>query len=347
VQKVHPALQPPESWRNQEPKPEEVATFQKEVGATALAFADKAREFIARWPTNDNISDARITVVHALTHAVAAGRPEAEPLIAAYVAATLADKSIPEDDRAGVLLFSGNAVMMKKVGMRLFTQGMNKLRDEFEARSIDSMRAALKQFPTNAMLFTMLVSAAEQAKGEARKEMAQELMASPNAPPGVKTLAEHILKGTRPYEVGRPLDIKFTALDGREVDLAKLTGKVVLVEFWSTTCGPCLAEMPHVKAAYDNLHPRGFEVVAISLDDKESAVRRFVKEKDLSWPQHFDGKGWGNQFALKYGIFGIPTMWLVDKRGNLRDTNARFDLERRIKQLLDEPTPSKVEAPKS
>src|SRR5439155_18640820 len=68
----------------------------------------------------------------------------------------------------------------------------------------------------------------------------------------------------------------------------------------------------------------------------ESALRRFINDKTLPWPQHFDGKGWENKFALHYGIFSIPTMWLVDKRGNLRETDVRFDLEEPIKSLLDE-----------
>jgi len=94
--------------------------------------------------------------------------------------------------------------------------------------------------------------------------------------------------------------------------------------------------MPRVKAAYAKLHQRGFEVVAISLDDKESVLREFIKEKELTWPQYFGGKGWSNKFALQYGICGIPTMWLLDKRGNLRDANARGDLERRVEQLREE-----------
>jgi hypothetical protein len=65
-------------------------------------------------------------------------------------------------------------------------------------------------------------------------------------------------------------------------------------------------------------------------------LQQFVREKALPWPQYFDGKGWENQFAVQYGIFSIPTMWLVDKRGNLRDINARFNLEKRISRLLDE-----------
>jgi hypothetical protein len=79
---------------------------------------------------------------------------------------------------------------------------------------------------------------------------------------------------------------------------------------------------------------------SLLLNELQKSLKRtcVIKEKELAWPQHFDGKGWENQFALRYGIFGIPTMWLVDKRGNLRDTNARFDLERRVTAMLKEQT---------
>ena len=336
VQKVHPALQPPDDWRTQPPTAEQVTAFQKQVGQAAVSFAEKAREFIERFPTNENISDARITVVYSLSHAVAAGEPSAEKKIAAFLSDVLADKGIPEDDRAGVMVYAGQVGFMKKIGMRLFTEGMAKLRDDFETAGIESMRAALKQFPSSSLICTMLVAVAQRSTGERQKELATEIINAPGAPAGAKTLANHILKGTKPYQIGKPLDIRFTALDGREVDLAKLKGKVVLVEFWSTTCGPCIGEMPSVKAAYEKLHARGFEVVAISLDDKEAPLRRFIKEKELPWPQHFDGKGWENQFAVRYGVFGIPTMWLVDKSGNLRDTEGRFNLEQRVATLLGE-----------
>jgi peroxiredoxin len=336
VEKVHGALRPPDDWRSAKPSPEQLAEFQMQVRRAAHAYADKAREFILRFPTNENIGDARITVVYALSHAVAAGDTNAEKQASEFASAVLADKTIPEDDRVGVLMYAENCAFMKKVGMRRFTEGMSKLHDEFETHSIETMRAALKQFPTNSMIFTMLAAVAERSKGDRQKELANEILNAPGAPPGAKTLASHILKGTKPYQVGKPLDIRFTALDGREVDLAKLKGKVVLVDFWSTSCGPCIAEMPAVKAAYEKLHDRGFEVVGISLDDKEGALRRFIQEKALPWPQHFDGKGWQNRFAVQYGIFSIPTMWLVDKRGILRDTNARADLERRTGALLQE-----------
>ena len=94
--------------------------------------------------------------------------------------------------------------------------------------------------------------------------------------------------------------------------------------------------MPEIKAVYGKLHDRGFEVIGISLDDRESALRRFLKKQELPWPQHFDGKGWGNQFAVRYGIFAIPTVWLVDKRGNLHTDNAGGSLAEWVERLLAE-----------
>ena len=139
--------------------------------------------------------------------------------------------------------------------------------------------------------------------------------------------------------VGKPVDIKFTSIDGKKIDVSKMKGKVVLIDFWATWCGPCVAELPNVKRAYDKLHPKGFEIVGISLDSKESALRRFVKKEEMPWPQYFDGKGWKNSISTAHGIRSIPAMWLVDKEGNLADLNARADLEGKVEELLAAPSP--------
>jgi thiol-disulfide isomerase/thioredoxin len=135
---------------------------------------------------------------------------------------------------------------------------------------------------------------------------------------------------------GDPLEIKFQSVDGRHVDLAKLQGKVVLVDFWATWCGPCVGEIPHVKAAYEKLHSKGFEIVGISLDQDKARLEAFTKDKGMTWPQYFDGKGWQNTISTKFGINSIPQMWLVDKKGNLVDKNGRTDLEKKVEKLLAE-----------
>lgn len=136
--------------------------------------------------------------------------------------------------------------------------------------------------------------------------------------------------------VGQPLDLKFQSVDGHHVDLSKMQGKVVLIDFWATWCGPCVGEIPHVKEAYQNLHAKGFEIVGISLDSDKAALQAFVKKNGMTWPQYFDGKGWKNAISTKFGINSIPRMWLVDKKGNLVDTNGRQDLAAKVEKLLAE-----------
>jgi thiol-disulfide isomerase/thioredoxin len=134
----------------------------------------------------------------------------------------------------------------------------------------------------------------------------------------------------------KPLELSFAAVDGKAIDVAKLRGKVVLIDFWATWCGPCVAEVPNVVASYGKLHDKGFEIVGISFDQDKGALEKFTKEKGMTWPQYFDGKGWQNQFGQKFGINSIPRMWLVNKQGMVVDTNGREDLQTKVEKLLAE-----------
>ena len=154
----------------------------------------------------------------------------------------------------------------------------------------------------------------------------------------IATVAEGKLKVVRIRKelMSKPLELSFKSVDGREVDFAKLRGKVVLVDFWATWCGPCMAEVPNVVAAYKKLNGKGFEIVGISLDDDEKKLKQVVADKEMSWPHHFDGKGWENELAQKYGINSIPEMWLVDKKGMVKSYSRDKDLAEEVKKLLAE-----------
>jgi thiol-disulfide isomerase/thioredoxin len=148
--------------------------------------------------------------------------------------------------------------------------------------------------------------------------------------------------------------IKFTAADGRNVDLAALKGKVVLVDFWATWCGPCVAELPNVVENYKKYHDKGFEVVGITLENPgaiakdasaevlaakmEAAKAKmldFATQHEMPWPQYFDGKFWNNDLAVKFDIRMIPAMFLLDQEGKIISTNARGPaLEIEVKRLL-------------
>jgi thiol-disulfide isomerase/thioredoxin len=135
----------------------------------------------------------------------------------------------------------------------------------------------------------------------------------------------------------KPLDLKFTATDGTQVDATKLRGKVVLLDFWASWCGPCMADAPHVVEVYKKLRERGFEIIGISFDEDKTAMESAIKNTGMTWPHHFDGKGWQSEMGQRFGVRSIPSTWLFDKQGKLREHGLRGkELEARIENLLKE-----------
>ena len=112
-------------------------------------------------------------------------------------------------------------------------------------------------------------------------------------------------------------DFEEKDLTGKPISVSNYKGKVVLVDFWATWCGPCVNELPNVLKAYEKYHPQGFEIVGISLDSDQEKLANFIKNRKMSWQQFFDGKGWGNKLAAKYGVNSIPATYLLDSDGKI------------------------------
>jgi peroxiredoxin len=123
--------------------------------------------------------------------------------------------------------------------------------------------------------------------------------------------------------------------DGKDLSLAAFKGKVVLIDFWATWCGPCIAELPNVLAAYEKHHDKGFEIIGISLDKDGDKLKEFTKTKKMTWPQFFDGKGWENELAVKYGVNSIPATYLLDGEGAIIAKNLRGEeLEKEVAKAV-------------
>lgn len=133
-------------------------------------------------------------------------------------------------------------------------------------------------------------------------------------------------------QLGKPVDLSFTAVDGTKVDLANDRGQVTALVFWSAESAPSLVWMKYF-AKFAGEQP-DLRVVTVSLDRNKADLIAAMHSLNITWPTEFDGKGWENGIARQYGINTLPTLWLINRKGILSYLNARDSYEHRIKELL-------------
>ena len=318
----------PEAWTINPPSADDRADFLAMMARLAGDASRRARDFRLKTPSHPKALEGRIREFRQAAVAVYFGNTNLVSTLNDLRRANRQDLELKEDIRY---------LMHSSVSDRLYYlsqtfPGLVSL-DQLD----DQARILRQEFPALAESYDPLLSAAQARflndELDKATAMTRELIASP-APDSIKESAGNLLKMIE--RAGKPVSIQFTDLNGNDVSLAKLRGKVVLVDFWATWCTLCMEEMPKVVQVYQDLRARGFEVVGLNFDSDKAVVGKALAREKMNWPQYFDGNGWENKFAKEFDIVALPVMWLIDKQGVLREVNARRDLRRKVERLLAE-----------
>ena len=308
---------PPAEWMTNQPSREDQIKF---FTPKLIAGADLLRDFYVKYPASTNAPRAH-SIEYDLLNILQQqfGDFSQSNRIAALDVAAAANPNASKEEKMRIRIKAVKGLLAK----------LPDSAEEVEKNGQD----LLKDFPDSDVGYQVLLVLLEESTGERAARLAKELSAE-SVPKAMREQAAAVVKKIE--MVGKPVDIKFTALDGRQVDVSAMKGKVVLVDFWATWCGPCMAELPNVKEAYSKLHDKGLEIVGISFDSDKEKLQKTLIVKEMTWVQYFDGEGWGNKFGKEFDIHSIPTMWLVNKKGELADVNARDGLEEKIAKMLAE-----------
>jgi thiol-disulfide isomerase/thioredoxin len=320
---------PPASWRTNSPTQEEREAFNKRNGELAAQVADMASEFYTRFPAHPKAQEARQRELEMRKTAVQLGNVKQVARLNELQDARAKDTNTEPEDRF-VLRWRSIEREASKSGaggpayLDELQKGLFTLKAEFPGR--------LQVYELMLQMLQIRVNAGEADKARA---LAQALLVSSID----EETKESIRRLIRKFDfLGKPIQLKFTAVDGRAVDLEKMRGKVVLIDFWASWCGPCMAEIPRLRSAYEKLHAKGFEIIGINMDEDKAQMQRVLTSAKMTWPQCFDGQKWDGPLARQFGIMSIPALWLIDKRGVLVDLQGEPNLEEKVEKLLKEET---------
>jgi thiol-disulfide isomerase/thioredoxin len=250
----------------------------------------------------------------------------------------LAQKCLNDQDKdvvhwAGFYLLEDKVIAADKLDPEKLSAVLDEVRTFTEEEKLDNRHVRLAS--ATVKLINKLPS--EEAADKAYKEFGRKFANSTDDE--LHRYGDRIAEGVprRPADLtGKPIQIVGRLYDGGKFDSHQWKGKVVLVDFWATWCGPCRASLPELQAIHERFHAKGFDVIGVSLDESRDALEAFFEETPLPWPNILDAEADdAERMAKKYSIVGIPTTYLLDQDGNLAAMNLQGEkLAAKIEELL-------------
>ena len=209
--------------------------------------------------------------------------------------------------------------------------------EQIEAQVVTVVKSYAKKFPQSMITAKILVDFRHSLDEQSRRAILEKAQGAFDDIAGIEAMKAHHAMLAKVAIGQKYTDFEMMNIAGHKAKLSDYvgSGKVVLIDFWASWCPPCRRDMPHLVALYKKYSDKGFEIVGVSLDSKQDAWEKGVKDLSISWPQLSDLKGWENVGAALYGVNSIPHTVLVTRDGTIAAKNLHgAKLEEKLKELL-------------
>lgn len=222
-----------------------------------------------------------------------------------------------------------------RLGVALQREGTAEKKDQLFSESCDEFKAVLSLDPSFAVAhFALGTSLSHLHQDDAARAEFNAFLSQAGTASSLRERAARYAERPELARARMAPPFALTTIDGRHISMDGLAGKVVLIDFWATWCGPCREALPHVRDMAQKFQGQPFVVLSVSLDDDAAKWKDFVSKNNMTWLQYRDGK-WTGPIATQFDVKAIPATFSIDADGVLEDQHVGdADIEGRLKKMI-------------